>query len=43
MTETKKTVPIYTSSGDTGGYLKYPYIFNQIGDWIGWVTEGNQV
>lgn len=43
MTESKKTVPIYTTSGDTGGYLRFPYIFNQIGDWIGWVTDGNQV
>jgi hypothetical protein len=43
MADSKKAIPIYTTSGNTGGYLCFPYIFNQIGDWIGWVTEDNQV
>lgn len=43
MTESKKPTPIYTTSGDTGGYIIYPYVYNQIGDWIGWLTPKNQV
>ena len=43
MTEFRKAIPIYTTSGDTGGYLRYPYIYNQAGDWIGWVADKNQV
>jgi hypothetical protein len=43
MTESKEATPIYTTSGDTGGFLKRPYIYNQIGDWIGWVDGQNQV
>jgi len=43
MSEARKTIPIYTTSGDTGGFLKFPYIFNQVGDWIGWVADHNQV
>ena len=43
MAESKKPIPIYTTSGDTGGYINYPYVYNQIGEWIGWVTSKNQV
>ena len=43
MTDSQKPIPIYTTSGDTGGYLLHPYIYNAIGDWIGWVTNNNQV
>jgi hypothetical protein len=43
MVESQKPIPIYTTSGDTGGYLIYPYVYNQIGDWIGWVTADKQV
>ncbi|UCD42535.1 MAG: hypothetical protein JSV69_02680 [Chloroflexota bacterium] len=43
MAESQKPIPIYTTSGDTGGYLVFPYVYNQIGDWIGWVTKDNQV
>lgn len=43
MVEPKNSIPIYTTSGDTGGYLVYPYIYNYIGEWIGFVTTGNQV
>jgi len=35
--------PIYTTRGDVGAYLDFPYIFNQLGEWIGWVTEDRQV
>lgn len=43
MSEMKKTIPIYTTSGDTGGFLSFPYIYNPLGEWIGWMTEENQV
>ncbi|MBK5106484.1 MAG: hypothetical protein JJE12_00060 [Anaerolineales bacterium] len=43
MAESKKAIPIYTTSGDTGGFLRFPYIYNQIGDWIGWVTDNDAV
>lgn len=36
-------IPIYTSSGQTGGFLVYPYIYNSLGDWIGWVTSDRKV
>ena len=43
MARSNKVIPIYTTSGDTGGFLNFPYIYNQLGDWIGWVTKENQV
>ena len=43
MVESQKPITIYTTSGDTGGYLIYPYVYNQIGEWIGWVTADKQV
>lgn len=43
MAENEKTIPIYTTSGATGGYLEFPYVFDHVGDWIGWVTEEDQV
>lgn len=38
-----KLIVIYTTSGDTGGFLLYPNIFNRQGEWIGWVTPTRQV
>jgi hypothetical protein len=43
MAASKKPIPIYTTSGDTGGFIIYPYVYNQNGDWIGWVTSDKQV
>lgn len=43
MVNVHKPIPIYTTSGDTGGYLIDPYIHNSAGDWIGWVTSDRQV
>ena len=34
----RKLIPIYTSKGDVEAFLVYPYIYNRIGDWIGFVT-----
>lgn len=36
-------IPIYTTKGDVGAFLSYPYIFNPQGEWIGWVTPQRQV
>ena len=38
-----RPLPLYTTSGDLGGFLVYPYVFNSQGDWIGWVTADKQV
>ncbi|MDK1080467.1 MAG: hypothetical protein QGD88_03220 [Anaerolineae bacterium] len=39
----QKHIPIYTSKGDAEGFLVYPYIFNRLGDWIGFVTPQRDV
>ena len=36
-------IPIYTSKGDAEAFLVYPYLFNRIGDWIGFVTPKREV
>jgi hypothetical protein len=38
-----RLIPIYTTRGDLGAYLGYPYIFSRQGEWIGWVTRERQV
>lgn len=43
MANTSKIIPIYTSNGDLGGFLRYPYLYNRYGEWIGWVTAGRKV
>ena len=40
---TRKLIPIYTSKGDVEAFLVYPYIYNRIGDWIGFVTPTREV
>jgi hypothetical protein len=43
MPTTPALIPIYTTRGDLGGFLVYPYIYNALGEWIGWVTSERQV
>ena len=38
-----KLIPIYTSKGDAEAFLLYPYIFNRLGDWIGFVNPNREV
>jgi hypothetical protein len=38
-----RPVPIYTSRGDLGALLVYPYLYNPMGEWIGWVTQDREV
>lgn len=39
----RAVIPIYTSRGDAEAFLYYPYIYNRLGEWIGWVTPDRQV
>jgi hypothetical protein len=44
MTDTTpRPIPIYTSKGDAEAFLLYPYLFNRIGDWIGFVNQKREV
>ena len=43
MGQRKRLFPIYTSRGDVGAYLVYPYLYNRQGEWVGWVTEDREV
>ena len=43
MKDKRKIIPIYTSRGDVGGFLVYPYIYNPQGEWIGWVMPNREV
>jgi hypothetical protein len=44
MSNTKPThIPIYTTRGDTDAFLVYPYIFNRMGEWVGFVTPKREV
>ncbi|MFA5873667.1 MAG: hypothetical protein WC832_06850 [Anaerolineales bacterium] len=36
-------IPIYTSRGNAEAFLVYPYLYNRLGEWIGWVTADRQV
>ena len=36
-------VPIYSSKGEVGAFLCYPYILDRGGEWIGWVNPDRQV
>lgn len=39
----KKPIPIYTTPGDWSALLVFPYLFNTVGEWIGWVTSDKEV
>ncbi len=38
MTIESTLVPIFTTRGDVGAFLVYPYIFSCEGEWIGWIS-----
>ena len=40
---TRKPIPIYTTPGDWSALLVYPYIYNSLGEYIGWITPDRQV
>jgi hypothetical protein len=39
----RSIIPIYTTRGDAEAFLVYPYLYNRLGEWIGWVTAERQV
>jgi hypothetical protein len=43
MDNPARPIAIFTTRGDVGGFLVYPYIFNTQGEWIGWVTQQREV
>ena len=43
MLTNQTVIPIYTTRGDLGALMCYPYIYNPVGEWIGWVTPDRQV
>ena len=43
MDTNRRLIPIYTTRGDLGALLVYPYIYNRQGEWIGWVTNDRKV
>lgn len=43
MTKNQRIIPVYTTPGDVGAFLVYPYLYNQLGEWIGWVTGQREV
>ncbi len=36
-------VPVYNSKGEAQAFLEYPYLFNQLGEWIGFVNAKREV
>lgn len=38
-----KLIPVYSTRGDCAGFLRYPYLYNRQGEWIGWVTANQTV
>lgn len=38
-----KPIPIYSSAGDWEAMMVFPYIYNTMGEWIGWVTPMKDV
>ncbi len=38
-----RLIPIYTTSGDLGAFMAYPYIYSVTGEWIGFVTPDREV
>jgi len=39
----RRLIPVYTTRGDVGAFLVYPYLFNRQGEWIGWVAQDRKV
>lgn len=39
----KSPAPIYASNGEARLLLAEPYIYNMLGEWVGWVTPNHDV
>ena len=42
-TVTRHPIPIYASNGEASVIMVYPYLYNLLGEWIGWVTPQREV
>jgi len=42
-TQPRSVIPIFTSRGEAEAFLVYPYLYNRLGEWIGWVATDRQV
>ena len=38
-----RIIPIYNSQGEAEAFLVFPNLYNQNGEWIGWVTPQREV
>lgn len=38
-----RPTPVYNSNGDWSALIIQPYIYNTLGEWIGWVSEEEDV
>ncbi len=38
-----RIIPIYSSRGEVEAFLVFPYLYNRVGEWIGWVTPKREV
>lgn len=43
MKEKLPPIPLYKTSGEVGAFLVYPYVYNSMGDWIGWVSTDRRI
>lgn len=38
-----KIIPIYTTRGDLGAFMQFPFLYNLSGEWIGWIDDQKRV
>ncbi len=38
-----RPIPVYSTHGDCMAFFVTPYLYNLIGEWVGWVADENQV
>lgn len=36
-------IPIYSTRGDVEAFLVYPFVYNRLGEWIGWISSNRKV
>ncbi|MEJ5223022.1 MAG: hypothetical protein WHV44_01100 [Anaerolineales bacterium] len=41
--QSRSLIPIYTTRGEAAAFLVYPYLFNPLGEWVGFVTANREV
>jgi hypothetical protein len=43
ITSQNKLIPVYTSHGEVGAFILFPFLYNPNGEWIGWLTADRNV